>query len=199
MIIAQPIINLGITSKYCTVIRSTLTVCKSLRLPNTLPDFWLRHLVSIQNEATVSLMSTTPRQRVTHAHWILGSPKKRTCRNDAVCWNFWHKCRANHSSSSRLELFHQVHYFAKSPLPNGSTATEIDLEHCSKTWFHEVEFLKQAEGLRPLKDYQGLCQLMTRTVQTTFIYCFETRNEKACMSLIEIENFYLLKLSKDLA
>ena len=39
----------------------------------------------------------TPRQRVTHAHWILGSPRKKTCRNNAVCWNFWHKCHVNHS------------------------------------------------------------------------------------------------------
>ena len=30
--------------------------------------------------------------------------------------------------------------------------------------------------------YQRLCQLMIKTVQTTFIYCFETRNDKACMS-----------------
>ena len=27
-----------------------------------------------------------------------------------------------------------------------------------------------------------MCQLMIRTVQTTFVYCFETSNEKACMS-----------------
>ena len=47
---------------------------------------------------------------------------------------------------------------------------------------HEVEFLKQAKGLRPLEDLSGAVSVYDQNSSTTFIYCFKIRNEKACMT-----------------
>ena len=46
------------------------------------------HLFIRQFDLSQLVVLSTPRQSVTHAHWILESPRKTTCRNDAVCWIF---------------------------------------------------------------------------------------------------------------
>ena len=59
-------------------------------------------------------------------------------------------------------LFRESRVNTKSPLSNGSTVVEMDLENCSKTSrmnpcleYSKVEFLKQAKGLRPPEDLSG--------------------------------------------
>ena len=100
-----------------------------------------------------------PRQSVTHAHWILGSPRKTNMPKRLSSLEFL----ARMSCKSFLKLlgiispgalFRESGLYTKSPLSNGSTAGEIDLEHCSKTSrlnpcpsVPQVEFLKQAKGL----------------------------------------------------
>ena len=81
-------------------------------------------------------------------------------------------------------LFRESTVNTKSPLSNGSTAAEIDLEHCSKTLHlnsclsvHKVEFLKQAKGLRPLEDLSGA--VLAYDQNSSDYFHFEMRNEKA--------------------
>ena len=141
----------------------------------------------------LKLLTASPRQSVTHAHWILESPTKT---NNAVCWNFWHKCHTNYYSSFRLELFHQVHYFVslestrrvhypmdlRQLRSTSSTATRrlaclsvprsriletsqtSDKSECSTN-----KNILETSFLIHWKIYPRLCQLMLRTVQTTFI------------------------------
>ena len=77
-------------------------------------------------------------------------------------------------------LFRESRVNTKSPLSNGSTAAEIDLEHCSKTSrlnpflrvFHEVQFLKQAKGLRPLEDLSGAVSAYDQNSSNYFYLLF---------------------------
>ena len=117
-----------------------------------------------------------------------GDPKEKTTE-----WKWrsllgilaYNKCHANHSSSPRLELFHLTHsrYFVKLEPTRGaydpmdsrllrSIASTAARRLTCQSWVSVSECSRKSnswnkpKGEGHWKTYQGLCQLMIRTVQT---------------------------------
>ena len=96
-------------------------------------------MISYQFTFPPQKLRSTLRQSLTHAHWILESPRKAKMSKRFSLLEFL----ASVSSKSFLKfwvgiislraLFRESRVNTKSPLSNGSTAAEIDLEHPSKT------------------------------------------------------------------
>ena len=130
----------------------------------------------------------SPRQSVTHAHWILGSPRKTEITKRCSLLQFL----AQVSRKSLLKfqvgiislrvVFRESRGNTKSPFPMDLR----QLRWISSTATRRLTCLSVSRS-RILETSQRLKATVLAYAQNSsvyFYYCFETRNEKACMSLV---------------